>query len=84
MSSYADLHRFFHERWDIARDVLAVYPDPQYRAEEAFYRSLVTAFASLADDEVPWDDLRIRWAVADVLLEAIAGLVPEAIEEVSE
>ena len=84
MSSYADLHRFFRERWDIARDSLAVYPDPQYKAEEAFYRFLTTAFASLADDEVPWDDLHIRWAIADVLLEAILNLVPEAIEEVSQ
>jgi hypothetical protein len=84
MSSYADLHRFFHERWDIACDALAVYPDKAYKAEEAFYRSLAAAFASLADDEVPWDDLRIRWAIADVLLEAIVSLVPEAIEEVSE
>jgi phosphatidylserine/phosphatidylglycerophosphate/cardiolipin synthase-like enzyme len=84
MSSYADLHRFFRERWDIARDSLAVYPDPQYKAEEAFYRFLTTAFASLADDEVPWDDLHIRWAIADVLLEAIVNLVPEAVEEVSE
>ena len=84
MSSYADLHRFFRERWDIARDSLAVYPDPQYRAEEAFYRFLTAAFASLAGDEVPWDDLHIRWAIADVLLEAIVNLVPEAVEEVSE
>jgi len=84
MSSYADLHRFFRERWDIARDSLAVYPDPQYKAEEAFYCFLTTAFASLADDRVPWDDLHIRWAIADVLLEAIVNLVPEAVEEVSE
>jgi hypothetical protein len=84
MSSYADLHRFFRERWDIARDALAVYPDKAYKAEEAFYCSLTTAFASLADDGVPWDDLHIRWAIADVLLEAILNLVPEAIEEVSQ
>jgi hypothetical protein len=84
MSSYADLHRFFRERWDVARDALAAYPDPQYRAEEAFYCFLTTAFASLADDEVPWGDLHIRWAIADVLLEAIVNLVPEAVEEVSE
>ena len=84
MSSYAGLHRFFRERWDIARDSLAACPYPQYKAEEAFYRSLTTAFASLVDDEVPWDDLHIRWAIADVLLEAIVNLVPEAVEEASE
>jgi len=85
MNSYAALYWFFHERWDIARDSLAVYPDlQQYRAEEAFYRFLTAAFASLAGDEVSWDDLHIRRAIADVLLEAIVNLVPEAVEEVSE
>ena len=84
MSSYADLHRFFRERWDIARDALAVYPDKAYRAEEAFYCSLTTAFASLVNDEIPWDDLHTRWTIADVLLEAVVNLVPEAVEAVEE
>jgi hypothetical protein len=84
MSSYAELYRFFRERWDIARDVLAVYPDKAYKAEEAFYCFLTTAFASLINDEIPWDDFYTRWAIADVLLEAVANLVPEAVEEVSE
>jgi len=73
-----------HDRWDIARHVLDAYPDPQYRAEEAFYCFLTTAFASLVNDEIPWDDLHTRWTIADVLLEAVVNLVPEAVEEVSE
>ena len=84
MSSYVDLYRMYHERWSIARDALAAYPDPQYRAEEAFYCFLTTAFASLINDEIPWDDLHTRWTIADVLIEAVVNLVPEAIEEVSE
>jgi hypothetical protein len=84
MSSYAELYRFFRERWDIARDVLAVYPDKAYKAEEAFYCFLTTAFASLAADEVSWDDLHTRWTIADVLLEAVVNLVPEAVEAVEE
>jgi hypothetical protein len=84
MRSYVELYRFFHDRWDIARHVLDAYPDPQYRAEEAFYCFLTTAFASLINDEIPWDDLHTRWTIADVLLEAVVNLVPEAVEEVSE
>jgi len=84
MRSYVELYRFFHDRWDIARHALDAYPDPQYRAEEAFYCFLTTAFASLINDDIPWDDLHIRWTIADVLLEAVVNLVPEAVEEVSE
>ena len=84
MRSYVELYRFFHDRWDIARHVLDAYPDPQYRAEEAFYCFLTTAFASLINDEIPWDDLHTRWTIADVLLEAVVNLVPEAVEAVEE
>ena len=84
ISSYADLHWYFRERWDIARDACAVYPDPQYKAEEAVYGFLVSSFGLLVDLDVPWDDLHTRWAIADVLLEAVVNLVPEAVEEVVE
>jgi|YNPMSStandDraft_2_1061718.scaffolds.fasta_scaffold286779_1 hypothetical protein len=34
MSSYVDLYRVYHERWSIACDALAVYPDLQYNAPD--------------------------------------------------
>jgi hypothetical protein len=48
------------------------------------YGFLVSSFSMLVDLDVPWDDLHTRWAIADVLLEAVVNLVPEAVEEVVE
>jgi hypothetical protein len=84
ITSYADLRQFFRDCWEIARDACVVYPDPQYKAEEAMYGFLVSSFSMLVDLDVPWDDLHTRWAIADVLLEAVVNLVPEAVEEVVE